>query len=64
MSVPFRNACSLIIEKITGVTNRTWIAEVTMPPIIGVAIGFITPERGPVLHLSYQEEKAKCQVRV
>ena len=35
----------------TGVMMSTWIVEVTMPPMIGAAMGFITSEPTPWLHM-------------
>jgi len=35
----------------TGVMMRTWIVDVTMPPMIGPAMGFITSEPTPWLHM-------------
>src|SRR5258705_13709527 len=37
------------MKKITGVMMSTWIVEVTMPPTIGAAIGFMMSEPTPVL---------------
>ena len=46
-SVPLRRARSFIRKKITGVTRRTWIVEVTIPPTMGAAIGRMTSEPVP-----------------
>ena len=32
----------------TGITRRTWIVEVIIPPTIGAAIGSMTSEQVPV----------------
>src|SRR6202035_108152 len=40
--VPRRRARSFISAKKTGTRMSTWMVEVTMPPTVGAAIGFIT----------------------
>ena len=40
-----------MMQKMTGVITSTWMVDVTIPPMIGVTIGFITSELTPVLHM-------------
>ena len=46
----FLNSYSFVIRKISGVTNKMCVEEVSTPPIIGNTIGFITSLPTPVAH--------------
>jgi len=50
VSVPLRSARSFIIAKNTGTRIKTLMVEVTMPPTIGAAMGFMTSEPIPDSH--------------
>ncbi len=50
-SFPRLNARRFMMKKITGVMISTCTVDVTMPPMIGAAIGFMTSDPIPVLHM-------------